>query len=44
MNKNISRRNFIKTGTLAGLGIIVGFTAKNRFDIIIKNNIYTDVL
>lgn len=37
MESTITRRNFIKTSALTGLGFIVGCTVKNRFDIIIRN-------
>ena len=44
MKNSVTLRDFIKTGTLAGLGLIVGCEVKNRFDIIIKNGIYTGEL
>lgn len=42
MLKKIDRREFIKTSTLAGLGIIAGCSVKNRFDLIIKNGLVID--
>lgn len=40
--KKINRRDFIKTGTLAGLGFIAGCSVRNRFDLIIKNGLIID--
>lgn len=37
-----TRRQFIKTSTLATTGLIVGCSSKNQFDIIIKNGIIVD--
>jgi N-acyl-D-amino-acid deacylase len=42
MTKIINRREFIKTGTLVGLGIMAGCSLRNRFDIIIKNGMVAD--
>jgi len=42
--KNISRRNFIKSSSVAGLGILMGCSLENRFDIIIKNGTIFDGL
>ena len=42
--KNISRRNFIKSGSVAGLGILMGCSIRNKFDIIIKNGTIFDGL
>lgn len=42
MAKKINRREFIKAGTLAGLGIVVGCSVRNRFDLIIRNGLVID--
>ncbi|MBU0712041.1 D-aminoacylase [bacterium] len=42
MAKKIDRREFIKTGTLIGLGVMAGCSVKNRFDLIIKNGLVID--
>ena len=42
MVKKIDRREFIKTGTLVGLGVIAGCSVKNRFDLVIKNGLVID--
>lgn len=42
MAKKINRREFIKAGTLAGLGVIAGCSIRNRFDLIIRNGLVID--
>jgi len=42
MAQKINRREFIKTSTLLGLGVIVGCSLRNRFDIIIQNGFLID--
>ncbi|MGC9365093.1 MAG: N-acyl-D-amino-acid deacylase family protein [Fidelibacterota bacterium] len=42
MAKKINRREFIKAGTLAGLGVVVGCSVRNRFDLIIRNGLVID--
>ena len=38
----ITRRDFIKTGSAAGLGLLVGGSTNNRFDIVIQGGIIYD--
>ena len=42
MDSRITRRNFIKTGTAATMGLVVGCEVRHRFDIIIKNGLVFD--
>ncbi|MBC8491492.1 MAG: amidohydrolase family protein, partial [Candidatus Marinimicrobia bacterium] len=42
MTKKINRREFIKTSTLVGLGVMAGCSLRNRFDIIIQNGLLID--
>lgn len=42
MSQKINRREFIKTGTLVGLGVIMGCSLRHRFDLIIKNGAILD--
>ncbi|MFA4838635.1 MAG: D-aminoacylase [Candidatus Neomarinimicrobiota bacterium] len=44
MSDLISRRDFLKTASLAGLGAIIGCSVKNRFDLIIRNGQVLDGL
>ncbi|MFH1851225.1 MAG: D-aminoacylase [Candidatus Neomarinimicrobiota bacterium] len=44
MSRAITRRTFIKTGSLATAGIIVGCSMRNRFEIIIRNGSLLDGL
>ena len=37
MANTIDRREFIKTSTMIGIGVMAGCSIKNRFDLIIKN-------
>jgi N-acyl-D-amino-acid deacylase len=37
-----TRRNFIKTTSIAGTGLLLGLSIKNRFDVIIQNGLVTD--
>jgi len=36
MSGQISRRDFLKTASLASLGAFIGCSVKNRFDLIIR--------
>ena len=42
MVSKITRRDFVKTGSVATLGVLVGCSVKNRFDIIIQNGLVFD--
>jgi len=42
MISEMTRRQFSKTGTLATMGVMVGCSIKNQFDIIIKNGTILD--
>ena len=42
MTRKIDRREFIKTGTVIGLGVLAGCSLRNRLDIIIKNGLIID--
>jgi N-acyl-D-amino-acid deacylase len=42
MASNITRRDFIKTGSSVALGLLVGCSIRNRFDIVIRNGIIYD--
>lgn len=42
MALKMTRREFVKTGTTASLGILVGCSVRNRFDVIIKNGLVFD--
>ncbi|UCE06871.1 MAG: D-aminoacylase [bacterium] len=42
MESKISRREFAKTGTLATLGLLVGCSVRNQFNIVIKNGMVLD--
>ena len=44
MGKSVTRRDFIKTTTLATSGILVGCSVKNRFDLVIRNGLMLDGL
>ncbi|MBC8401502.1 MAG: D-aminoacylase [Candidatus Marinimicrobia bacterium] len=44
MNKAITRRDFIKTTTIASAGLILGCSLRNRFDLIIRNGAVLDGL
>jgi len=37
MNHNMTRREFAKTTSLAGLGILLGCSTRNRFDLVLVN-------
>lgn len=38
----ISRRHFVKTTTVAGVGFLLGCSIRNRFDVVIKNGMVLD--
>jgi len=42
MRTKLTRRDFIKTGTAATMGILVGCSVRNRFDIVIRNGMILD--
>ncbi len=42
MANRISRRDFIRTSSCAGLGLLIGCSVRNRFDIIIQNGMIFD--
>ena len=42
MTKSITRRQFVKTTSLAGMGVLLGCSVSSRFDIVIKNGIVID--
>jgi N-acyl-D-amino-acid deacylase len=42
MALKMSRRKFVKTGTTAALGVVIGCSVRNRFDVIIKNGLVFD--
>jgi N-acyl-D-amino-acid deacylase len=42
MASKMTRRDFVKTGTSAALGIVMGCSVRNRFDVIIKNGLVFD--
>lgn len=42
MALKMTRREFVKTGTTASIGILVGCSVRNRFDVIIKNGLVFD--
>ena len=44
MQTKISRRNFTKISTLGTLGLYLGCSVKNQFDIIVKNGLVVDGL
>lgn len=39
---SISRRHFVKTTTFAGMGLLVGCSLRNRFDVVILNGMVLD--
>jgi len=44
MSDQISRRDFLKTASLAGLGAFIGCSVRNRFDLVIRNGLVLDGL
>lgn len=42
MASKITRRDFVKTGSVVALGVLVGCSVNNRFDIIIQNGLVFD--
>ncbi len=42
MASNIARRDFIKTGSMAAMGLLVGCSVRNRFDMIIQGGMVYD--
>ncbi|MDD5766829.1 MAG: twin-arginine translocation signal domain-containing protein, partial [Candidatus Marinimicrobia bacterium] len=44
MSDQISRRDFLKTASLAGLGAFIGCSVRNRFDLMIRNGLVLDGL
>lgn len=42
MTDSINRRDFMKTGTAATAGFLLGCSVQNRFDVIIKNGLVLD--
>jgi len=42
MTSKMTRRDFVKTGSTAAFGILIGCSVRNRFDIIIKNGLVFD--
>ena len=44
MSKSVTRRNFIKTTTIASAGLIAGCSLRNRFDLVIRNGLVLDGL